>query len=212
MTVQDHQRVSYEVQKLHSKTLDPKLMRGGTVDAIGFARDAYKKASTLPETWSQWRQLTAYRLAHLLLRQDGSLQEIDELLSIAEGADFLEPLRSFCHLLVLHRMRDGINDPGERDVLNVRCEKAFDTAISHVKGQVNKNTRTANTTEGAENSYTAQDSSFNTLELLSYALKLPYAPLEGISRDTDFSPYRDRRSASHAWQLLSHDFESVVDD
>ena len=43
MTVQDHQRVSYEVQKLHSKTLDPKLMRGGTVDAIGFARDAYKK-------------------------------------------------------------------------------------------------------------------------------------------------------------------------
>jgi hypothetical protein len=209
MTVQDHQRVSYEVQKLHSKTLDPKLMRGGTVDAIGFARDAYKKASTLPETWSQWRQLTAYRLAHLLLRQDGSLQEIDELLSIAEGADFLEPLRSFCHLLVLHRMRDGINDPGERDVLNVRCEKAFDTAISHVKGQVNKNTRTANTAEGAENSYTAQDSSFNTLELLSYALKLPYAPLEGISRDTDFSPYRDRRSASHAWQLLSHDFESV---
>jgi len=209
MTVQDHQRVSDEVRELHSNTLDPKLMRGGTIDAIGFARDAYKKASTLPETWSHWRQLTAYRLAHLLLRrQDSSLQEIDGLLSIADGADFLEPLRSFCHLLVLHRMRDGSNAPGERDVLNVRCEKAFETAIFHVRGQVFKNNRTSDTTDQAKNSYAAQDSSFNTLELLSYALERPYAPLEGISNEKDYSPYRGRRSASHAWQILSQGFKS----
>ncbi len=199
--------MSYEVEKLHSKTLDPKLMRGGTVDAIGFARDAYKKASTLPETWSQWRQLTAYRLAHLLLRrQDSSLQEIDELLSIAEGADFLEPLRSFCHLAVLHQIRGSMKKRTDQASVADRIEKVFATAKNHVEQAASTRDRSA------VGRYIAQEPSFNTLEVLSYALGLPYK-LEGIARKDDFLPYSHDQPTNecrtHAWQILSQGFKSV---
>jgi hypothetical protein len=201
MTVQDHQSVSDDVRQLLTRTYDEKLLRGGTVDATRFARDAFKKATDLLEERSHWQQLASYRLAHLLLRRDGSLEEIDKLLTIAEGADFLEPLRSFCHLVVLDRIRDGLRATDERDAVTARLEKVFAIATGKLQ--------TFRTSDTADAAYKAQDSAFNTLELLSYALGLPYGRLEGISRETDFSPYRDRRSASHAWQVLSRDFKSV---
>jgi hypothetical protein len=199
MTFQDHQSVGDDVRTLLTKTYDLKLMHGGTADAIGFARDAYEKASTLPEAWSHWRQLAAYRLAHLLLRQNGSLQEIDELLSITEGADFLEPLRSCCHLAVLHRIRADLRTPFERDAVTARLEKVFAIATDNLR------LRTFRAPDIARAPYQAQDSSFNMLEVLSYALGLPHGQLEGVTSESDFCPYRDRRSRSHAWQILSRD-------
>ena len=203
MTFQDHQSVGDDVRKLLTKTYDLKLMHGGTADAIGFARDAYEKASTLPEAWSHWRQLAAYRLAHLLLRQDDSLQEIDELLSIAEGADFLEPLRSFCHLAVLHRIRSDHRKTVDRNAVTARIETVFDIATGFVQ-------QAASPGESAVVRYIAQEPSFNSLEVLSYALGLPYR-LAGIARKDDFSPYSNhpKSSRDHAWQILSRDNVSV---
>lgn len=202
----DHQSVSNDVRELFAKTIDEKQKRGGTVGAIGFARDAYEKASTLPEAWSQWRQLAAYRLAHLLLRQDGSLQEIDKLLSIAEGADFLEPLRSFCHLAVLHRIRGGMKKRTDQASVADRIEKIFATAKDHVKQAALTRDRSA------VGQYIAQEPSFNTLEVLSYALGLPYK-LEGIASKDDFLPYSHDQPTNgfrtHAWQILSRDPVSV---
>jgi hypothetical protein len=177
----DHQSVSDDVQELLTKTFDEKLKRGGTAAATVSARAAYEKASTLPEG-SHWRQLAAYRLAHLLLRQDGSLQEIDKLLSIAEGADFLEPLRSFCHLAVLHRIRGGMKKRTDQASVADRIEKIFATAKDHVKQAALTRDRSA------VGQYIAQEPSFNTLEVLSYALGLPYK-LEGIASKDDFLPY-----------------------
>ena len=206
MTVQDHQRVSDEVRKLLNETYDEKLKRGGTTVATKSAKDAYEKASILPAAWSHWRQLAAYRLAHLLLRSDGSLQEIDELLSIAEGADFLEPLRSFCHLAVLHRIRSGMKNSKDLASVADRIEKVFATAKGHVKQAASPHDHSTVVR------YIAQEPSFNTLEVLSYAMGLPYE-LEGIARNDDFLPYSDDHPTqgfnTHAWQILSQGFESV---
>ncbi len=133
MTVQDLQRASDEVRELLTKSYDLKLQRGGTADATQFASTAFEKASDLPRTWSHWRQLAAYRLAHLLLRQDGPLDEIDTFLSIAEGADFLEPLRSFCHLAVLHRIRACQKTAVDRKAVTARIETAFSIATGYVQ-------------------------------------------------------------------------------
>jgi len=149
VTVHIHQSVSDDVQELLTKSYDQKLMHGGTAEAIRFARDACENASTLPEG-SPWRQLAAYRLAHLLLRQDGSLQEIDKLLLSTEGADFLEPLRSFCHLAVLHRIRGGLRDSVDHDSVTVRLDKVFAIATDHLR------LRTSITPDTATTSYKAQ--------------------------------------------------------
>jgi hypothetical protein len=203
MTVQDYPRVIDDVRKLLSKTYYPKLIRGGTPDAIRIARDAFNKANDLLEESSPWRHLAAYRLAHLLLRQDGSLKEIDELFSITEGAGFLEPLRSCCHLAVLHRIRDDLRTPVERDAVTARLKEVFAIATDSLRS------RTFRKPDIAKVDYQAQDSSFNMVEVLSYALGLPHDQLEGITREADFRPYEDRQSESHAWQILSRDSISV---
>jgi hypothetical protein len=205
MTVQDLQRASDEVRELLTKSYDLKLQRGGTADATQFASTAFEKASDLPRTWSHWRQLAAYRLAHLLLRQDGPLDEIDTFLSIAEGADFLEPLRSFCYLAVLHRIRACQKTAVDRKAVTARIGTAFSIATGYVQ-------QAATPRGGTEvTRYLAQEPSFNTLELLSYALDLPYKSLEGITRKSDFCPFgdRDRSSRIHAWQILGAKYKSV---
>ena len=203
MTDQDHQRVSDEVRELLTKSYDLKLQRGGTADATQFASKALEKASDLPRTWVHWRQLAAYRLAHLLLRQDGQLEEIDNYLSIAEGADFLEPLRSFCHLAVLHRIQSHQSTTFDSNAVAARISTAFRFATAFVQ-------QAATPGGGTEViRHLAQEPSFNTLEVLSYALGLPHDSLEGIARKSDFSPFRDRSSRIHAWQIVGHKYKSV---
>ena len=100
-----------EVDELLRKCTDAKLLLGGTGAAIEHAERAYELANTDPALPAPWPQLAAYRLAHLILRQNPTeelLYEANELFEKASGGTSdnapLGPMPRLYWLAVLHRL------------------------------------------------------------------------------------------------------------
>ena len=200
-----------EVDKLLRNALDRKRLRGETEGSRRLLRQAYdlaRRPSPLPEPWPA---LTAYRLAHVLMRSPGKeeLAEVHDLLEEAIVSKALGPKPAIYMLAVLNRL-------GEIS----RLKPAFQQAVEQVRHWPSLGKESEGSEENgvqrrrlaplvrpvqADDTHDLQNNLFNLLEMASYFLGLPYDPLEGMGMDPD--PYQDLFPSWHTspWILVGHD-------
>jgi len=141
-------------------------------------------------------EIAAYRYAHLLLRKEepelSELQDADALLTEAARLRELGPLPHLFRLAVLHRMMH-VND---RQVPLELLQRAYDRCIEEVRrGLADSNL----TTDADDRRIQRQHGWINMLEFASYAIGLPYKPLEGLS-DPDLAVGQEG-----GWKLVGRD-------
>lgn len=159
-----------DIYGLLRKGTNHKLLFGNTDVALEALERAWELLSTSHPLPEPWPSLTAYRLAHLLLRTAGdnedTLLRADELLTGAVRARSLVPMPALYHLAVLHRL-GGLVKPE-------KIGAAYSRAMEAVKQSILKPECGEGSTAEIQSPY------FNMLELASYFMRLPYTPLEGL--------------------------------
>ena len=94
MSYANGERRSRVIQLLQGGT-PRKLMRGELDDATEMLREAYQQANSPPPLESPWPEICAYRLAHVLLRQDpvnrATQQQVERLFAQASQSKALGP-------------------------------------------------------------------------------------------------------------------------
>lgn len=185
------------VEQLLREGLDQKLLKSGTGAALGKLQEAHDEASRSPVLLEPWPSLTAYRLAHGLLRGASSAEELERVRELFERADapgLLGPLPRIYQLAVLHRLRASRADA----MLPAEIESAFRMAAQGVKE------RAGSPVPGRPSPRSAlkgpiQDGALNLLELAAYFLGVPYEPLTGLG------PFDDLQLGPSAWVLVGPD-------
>ncbi|MCE7869578.1 hypothetical protein DYH09_04270 [bacterium CPR1] len=83
------------------RATDQKMLKGSSLSALELLRQARQEAV---ELGSPWPELTAYRLAHLLLREGKELNEAEALFREAASLEALGPLPCIYRIAVCHRL------------------------------------------------------------------------------------------------------------
>lgn len=169
------------IHELLVRCSDAKLQRGQPDHAIALARRAYAAAS-IPEL-RIWKELAAYRLAHLLLRRAdriAGLREVNELFAEAGGDDRRigtgDPLASIYRLAVIDRlMRRRQITAAERQQLKQVQESIF----QRVTEQIGRTTLLARKPTGSPDPALNRPA-YNMLELAAVFAGRTLEPLEGI--------------------------------
>lgn len=190
-----------EVSDLLSQGLDLKLQFGSTKKAERHLRDAYAAARDPTPVFSPWPQITAYRLAHLLMRggADTPWREVDGLLAEASRDDVLGPAPLVYRLIALTRAA-----PEQEGNMAARSE-VYQRARRLARQSANGGRRDRSYTGDYR---TLQPDWFNLLELAVYATGLVYEPLEGwcdLTRDA----FAGLGFATSAWSVVE-DVESAT--
>ena len=166
------------VNELLHSSIDKKLSRGGSSDALALLKQAYDLATTGLRLPAPWTHLTAYRLAHLKSR--ATLPDRDELERIdalfAEASE-LQELRAFAlayRVAILTRLE--VHHSGS---LAAHWQKkrldCFQEAVQAIRhSQLNPESRSPVPA-------VLQSTVLNLLEFASYMLALPYKDLEGLA-------------------------------
>ncbi|MFN9080273.1 MAG: hypothetical protein ACK5X8_06980 [Planctomyces sp.] len=166
------------VNELLRLSLDKKLLRGGSSDALALLEKAYDLATTGLKLPAPWTHLIAYRLAHLKSRATGpdrdELERIDAL--FAEASELPE-LRAFAlayRVAILTRLE--VHHPSS---LAAHWQKkrldCFQKAVQAIRNsQLNPESRLPVPA-------VLQSTVLNLLEFASYMLALPYKDLEGLA-------------------------------
>jgi len=201
----DFEQRRAKANDLLTKCADEKLLRGGVPAAVKLARDAYELTKADPAL-APLHQISAYRLAHLMLRLpdcDNSLAEIQRLFERAAGerpggeATALGPLPDLFCLAVLHRRLQLAKDALIIDALKREMDQRFDQASKGVKGVPSARSSSCGTIQQDGGRGQLQASLFNLLELAAYFLGMDYSKLEGLGVLGDLEP-----SQSDAWLLV----------
>ena len=166
------------VNELLRLSIDKKLLRGGSSDALALLEKAYDLATTGLKLPAPWTHLIAYRLAHLKSRATGpdrdELERIDAL--FAEASELPE-LRAFAlayRVAILTRLE--VHHPSS---LAAHWQKkrldCFQKAVQAIRhSQLNPESRLPVPA-------VLQSTVLNLLEFASYMLALPYKDLEGLA-------------------------------
>ena len=166
------------VNELLHLSIDQKLSRGGSSDALALLEEAYDLATTGLKLPAPWTHLTAYRLAHLKCR--ATLPDRDELERIdalfAEASELPE-IRAFAlayRVAILTRleMHHAGSLAAHWQQKRLDCFQNAVQAIRH--SQLNPESRSSDPA-------VLQSTAFNLLEFASYMLALPYKDLEGLA-------------------------------
>jgi hypothetical protein len=198
-----------KVSKLLQECTDAKLLKGGSSYALGRAIEAHKLATQKPELPAPWPQLTAYRIAHLMLRggtSNADLVEADRLLALATGegghasADLLGPLPRLYRLAVLHRISLSETSDSARDRTRTILRAVFDRARAEVLRASAGSPRQPTVSVRGPRGGAIQDTGFNLLELAAYFLGENYASLEGLGLADE-----ELHRPSIAWYLVGPD-------
>ncbi|MBV5310027.1 hypothetical protein [Chromatium okenii] len=184
-------------QKL-KQGLDKKLQSGGQQDAIKLLEEAYQCARPPSQLPPPWPQITAYRLAHLLMRSGCKTDwhKIDRLLEEASSGDgILGAMPLIYRLVSLQQCHAPYK----------QLQDACKAAISKLKDQ-----SPILDTPKRDEGYLIQSNAVNLLEMAVYFTGLEYKPLEGqIELGNDF--FADLGVGKSAWFVLdSRDTESIA--
>lgn len=110
MSYSNGERRSHVIQLLQGGT-PRKLMRGALEDATEMLRDAYRQANTPTPLESPWPEICAYRLAHILLRQDpvdrATQEEVERLFAQASRSKVLGPWPCLYRMALLQSLGKG---------------------------------------------------------------------------------------------------------
>ena len=191
------------VHSLLEKTTLQKLIISDSESAIKLARRALESAKH-PEVAPVLRQVAAYRLAHLLMRDDDAptetLREVDQLLAEAAGdgdTDAIGPLPLIFQIAVLSRLES---------TGAIKKSEAMERRLTIYRKACNRIKFSPSAGRSLEDLVPepfvlqAQTPALNLLELASYFLNLPYKPLLGLGA----KPQGDEQLISGAWRLLSN--------
>jgi hypothetical protein len=166
------------VNELLRLSIDKKLSRGGSSDALALLEKAYDLASTGLKLPAPWTHLTAYRLAHLKSRATGpDRAELERIDALFEEASELQELRAFAlayRVAILTRLE--VHHPSS---LAAHWQKkrldCFQEAVQAIRhSQLNPKSR-------LHVPAVLQSTVLNLLEFASYMLALPYKDLEGLA-------------------------------
>lgn len=187
-----------ETCELIRRGMESKLIRGHAAYAEEILRQAYNLASEKPTLPGPLIQLTAYRIAHLILRGSSTvdrLEEAERLLDKASEGNRIGPLPAIYRLAVLGRLHQARKMTYRDEILRKAFHKALDAVRAHcaVPQDSHGNRRVQKTR--------IQDHYFNMLELSSYFLDLCRNDLDGLGID----PYTDLSPTSDAWVLVGPD-------
>ncbi|WKZ13380.1 MAG: hypothetical protein QY320_05255 [Gammaproteobacteria bacterium] len=177
--------------------LDGKLLRGGTEIALQHLESAYGSARTPIRLDPPWPQITAYRLAHILMRRGAETpwDRIDELLSEATQGDVLGPAPLIYRLVSLSRLHS--NAAPSQELLAI-YHRAIDL-ISIIQAGQEPQHRTERA--GQRHSSILQPVWIDLLELAAYFTDLPYQPLEGRV-DLNQDIFSDLGIGRSAWRVV----------
>jgi hypothetical protein len=180
-----HDRIRIRIKNLLDQSRDAKILQGGLTKAIQLAREAFQLASQAPGSLDfshPWRELAAYRLAHLLMRQPHvsfpQLEEVNDLLNLAGGDNSLSrpaigPLPLIYRLAVLKRIQSQLSgmDQDRYDQLNSEILKIYQRCSR-------PNFWESQIQEYGETQLHATE--FNMLEVAAWACDLPLDSLQGL--------------------------------
>ncbi|WP_150094714.1 hypothetical protein [Thiohalocapsa marina] len=189
------------VVRLLRQGLDLKLQFGGTAEAERHLRKAYATARDPHPLCCPWPQITAYRLAHLLMRggAETSWCEVDALLAAASSDDVLGPAPLVYRLISLTK-----TPPAQEEIGTARAD-LYQRVQRLVRQRAAGGLR-AVSYFGDERPL--QPDWFNLLELAVYATGLDYAPLEGWC-DPARDPFAGLGFDIAAWSVVE-DAESAT--
>ena len=182
-----------EISELFRRLRDEKLLMGSSPKAIELGLRAYELAGA-PGIVGPWRQVAAYRLAHLKLRSEtldeSSLNQILDLLIEAAGEEQLDaigPLPLIYQMPVNSLLAELQPERGgELDALN---RQVFEKAVQRF-------TYCHSGPDGENEPILAQSQDFNLLELAAYFTRQDYSRLLGCGGT--------HQEISGSWCLLSN--------
>lgn len=170
------------VRELLEQCSELKVLHGSPEEARGLAERAY--AASADPSLLVWRQLAAYRLAHLILRhaaQADDLRRAERLLDEAAGGDGTtgagDPLASLFRLGALQRL---IDDPATTDPERLELVAERRTVFERVGDQLAGRQRIGPNGTATYKAMLNQPE-FNMLELAAYFTGERYEPLQGLA-------------------------------
>ena len=171
------------VAKKLKDAFDKKMLSGGTAAAVRLLQEAYDLARQPSPLASPWPQITAYRLAHLRLRQgkETNWHDVDRLLAEANCGDVLGSAPLIYRLLSLAKLQ-------QFDKLQV----VYQEARTKLKPQA---------WSPRDVGQAIQSSAVNLIELAVYFTGLDYKPLEGLI-DLSHDVFADLGVGRSAWYVL----------
>lgn len=175
------------VAQLLKEGTSAKLLRGGTEKALSKIEKAYQLAIA-PKLPSPWPQLTAYRLAHLLLRSNANseLQRVNKLFQEATSDNCLGPIPQIYYLAALQRIKNASDNQEECRKIDGQIQEVFQKAYREVRQLLANQISDKEDTAEPPQRTPLQEGLVNMLELATYFLGRTYEPLEGVG-----GPYGD---------------------
>ena len=177
------------VSKKLKDAFDKKTLSGGTAEAVRLLEEAYEMARNPSPLESPWPQITAYRLAHLRLRQGKKTDwhDVDRLLVEASSGEVLGSAPLIYRLLSLWQLQQrGFTTFDQlQDIYQEARTKQGKWSPSPVRDE----------------GQSVQSTAVNLLELAAYFTSLDYAPLEGLI-DLSNDSFADLGVGRSAWYVL----------
>ncbi|GEM_PF-4879652 len=183
------QRLIKEVSKKLKSALDEKMQSCNQRHTIQLLEDACKLAHFPSQLPPPWPQITAYRLAHLLMRsgEKTDWKRVDSLLEEASGGDAILGAMPLIYRLV---SLQKCGAPSEQ------LQDVYQAAVAQLKQQspvLDKPQR--------DEGHLIQSNAVNLLEMAAYFTGLDYKPLKGrIELENDF--FADLGVGQSAWYVL----------
>lgn len=182
-----------------SEGLNQKMQVDSPPSARSALEEAYRNAREPEALEAPWPQITAYRLAHMLMR-DGIATDwhrVEELLTEAAQGGFLGPIPSIYRLIALSKI-SGLNQPTEQ-------MKSLYGEIQDSLGKLANNGGLLRQYQGDQRPM--QSEWINLLELVVYATGLDYEPLAGRSSLAIFSGLGFKSSG---WRVIQSKESSEI--
>lgn len=176
-----------------------KLLQRDTERALDHIKQAYELANSDPALPQPWPAITAYRLAHLIMRRakhTDDLLDAEDYLREAERANSLGPLPMVYRFAVLLRLkREGAE---------------LGTALNRAVERINNFNHEVQWKDSTVQNAGIQHAFFNMLEMAVYTTGYDYGVLEGIGAAPhllqDGEPMSDfRPDEGQPWILVSNE-------
>jgi hypothetical protein len=162
---------------------DAKMLMGSRQEALKHLERAWRLAVEEPRLRAPWPQVTAYRLAHLLMREEeADLSQAERLFAEAAKLEELGPLPRIYQAAALHRLG--------------RPQREVEKALNQGREVLALDSRGRTGQGRAYERAGIQSQGYNLLELASYFVGTPYR-LEGMG-----GPWADLFPATEACVMV----------
>jgi hypothetical protein len=191
-----------KIAELLKRGTSLKLLSGSGEDSRKYLQEAYgiaHREETKSEEPSVWQALTAYRLAHILMRSplnEEQLETVDAYLREASRKKSLGPLPGIYRLAVMHRLKAS--------------KKLIENVIRDTTELLMSHSSPYGKSEADFSGPGIQDAMFNMLELAVYFSGQDYRQLEGLGNYhggllQDMDPFSDLYPYYCPWVLQGND-------